>query len=470
MNLQKQKKKIAMALATGLALGTMFAVPVTVPIAEAASESVLKLKSAAETFATQGEKLLNEGKFEEAGEAFRNAAKEDEKNDGYWFQAGMAFYKAEKFNSAGECFKKAVKLKPDEGIYNKWFGVVSWQQYFNPGTTSSGTFIERAEKYLGRAAELMPNDVEVHLMAGQLQEKLGISLRKSRNNPFTFIFPGSIEKHFKKAYQYYRRVLEIDPNNPENVAQYNRFANAYPEYGFQPYGSTPQSTNPATGASGTRPPLNTSDSLGKDGEELKKLIEKGKTKAYNAGSNFEWWDEVSKADFEALPFADEIEEAASHVYRVTWRDDEPDYDIEFVVLVPRHVRIVYGPGEEDVRDSLLIVEIASKYYDERGIIQITPSTSMNDKYYIKKGETQEIFHWSGDESFSWQWLEEGKREIEQQKSSAMVVPGAPTIYTFEDSGDPNVIILRGQRDEETWTGKMEVVPGVTTVIPPYNGE
>ena len=262
--------------------------------------------------------------------------------------------------------------------------------------------------------------------------------------------------------------MEIDPNDPENVAQYNRFANAYPEYGFQPYGSTPQSANPPTGVSGTRPPLNTSDSLQKDGEELKKLIEKEKTKAYNAGSNFEWWDEASKADFEALPFPDDIEEAASHVYRVTWRDDEPD-NISYVVLVPRHVRILYGPGEEEVRDSLLIVQIASKHYDERGTIQITPSTFMNDKYYIKKGKTQEIFHWSGDESFSWQWLEEGKREIEQQKGSAIPMSGAETVYTFASSGDPNVIILHGSQ-YDTWTGKMEIVPGVTTVIPPYSEE
>ncbi len=238
-------KKIAVALAAGLTLGTMFVAPVTASVSEAASESVMKLKSPAETYATQGEKLFNEGKFEEAGEAFRNAAKEDEKNDEYWFRAGKAFYKAEKFISAADCIKKAVKLKPDNGNYNKWLGVAYWKQIFQSRNVSKDTLIERATKYTGRAAELMPNDIDAQLTAGIIQEKAANYYQGLSRSGWFMAFPGAIEKDFRKAYQYYRRAVEIDPNNAKNVATLDRFINENSNYGFQPYKpATPPAPQP----------------------------------------------------------------------------------------------------------------------------------------------------------------------------------------------------------------------------------
>lgn len=240
-----KQKKIAVALAAGLTLGTMFVAPVTASVSEAASESVMKLKSPAETYATQGEKLFNEGKFEEAGEAFRNAAKEDEKNDEYWFRAGKAFYKAEKFISAADCIKKAVKLKPDNGNYNKWLGVAYWKQIFQSRNVSKDTLIERATKYTGRAAELMPNDIDAQLTAGIIQEKAANYYQGLSRSGWFMAFPGAIEKDFRKAYQYYRRAVEIDPNNAKNVATLNRFINENSNYGFQPYKpATPHTPQP----------------------------------------------------------------------------------------------------------------------------------------------------------------------------------------------------------------------------------
>lgn len=464
------RKKIAIALAAGVAFGTMFAAPVSASVAEAASsESVLKLKSPAETFATQGDKLYAERKYAEAGEAYKKAAEEDEKNDQYWFQAGISFQNAGKPHSAADCFKKAVKLQPNNGIYNKWLGVAYWAQTSNPGGTSTDTLQERAMKYTGRAAELLPNDIDAQATAGVIEEAVGDSVRIQSRSGWFMVFPGAIERHFKKAYQYYRRAVEIDPSKTENIDRLNRFVSTHSEYGFQPYGSTPQSANPSAGTTGNRPtaPLNTPESLKTDGTSIQDMLRTGKIKAYNAGAGFEWWDEEARADFEALPFPDDIEVVAGNVYRVTWDDNNPDY-IKYIVIVPRHVRIHYGAGEEDAHDSLLVVEIASKGYDDKGAICLLPTTMMNDECYIRKGRTREIVHFAGDEdTFSWKWLEEGQKEIEEQQGSALPMLGAETYYTFEDSGNPELIILRGHCDERTWTGKMELVPSVVT--PPFQG-
>lgn len=256
-----KQKKIAVALAAGLTLGTMFAAPVTASVAEAASESVMKLKSPAETYAAQGKKLFDEGKFEEAGEAFRNAAKEDEKNDEYWFRAGKAFYKAEKFISAADCIKKAVKLKPDNGNYNKWLGVAYWKQIFQSRNVSKDTLIERATKYTGRAAELMPNDIDAQLTAGIIQEKAANYYQGLSRSGWFMAFPGAIEKDFRKAYQYYRRAVEIDPNNAKNVATLNRFINENSNYGFQPYKpATPPAPRGNTDAPNVATPNPSADS------------------------------------------------------------------------------------------------------------------------------------------------------------------------------------------------------------------
>ncbi len=494
------QKKIAAMLAAGLVMGTMFAAPVAAPVAEAANESVLKLKSPAETFATQGEKFFNEGKFEEAGEAFRNAAKEDEKNDEYWFRAGKAFYKAEKFISAADCIKKAVKLKPDNGNYNKWLGVAYWKQIFQSRNVSKDTLMERATKYTGRAAELMPNDIDAQLTAGIIQEKVANYYQGLTHSGWFMAFPGAIEKDFRRAYQYYRRAVEIDPSNTENVATLNRFINENSNYGFQPYGSVQSATNPAVGTQGptgtgaqgatsSAAELNKPSRLKENAAKLQDLMKNGKMKLYNAGAGFEWWDEEAKADFEALPFSDDIEEVASHVYQVIW-DDRTPY-ASYVILVPRHVHVTYGPGEEKSYDTLLIVEIAGTEDVGNGALRLTPYTEMVDRYYLKNGRTHEIVHLAShltdEESFSWKWLEEGRQEVEVQQASSIPMLGEETIYKFEGTNDPNVFIVHGRVGEEydgepqnnfyvvedavsapdTWTGKMVALPDI--VVPPVAG-
>ncbi len=237
------RKKISIALAAWFVMGSVFAAPVAAPVAEAASESV-KLKSTAETYASQGEKLLNEGKYEEAGEAFRKAA-EETNNDELWAMCGLSYIKAENYKKALDPCKKAVKLKPNEGLYNFYYGFSLWcyagvVRAGKPLSSFSGTDeMDRGDQYVKRAAELLPNDVTVQMTAGAIAEKYA--------NYLTSIggYRSYIDEEYQRAYQHFRRAVEIDPSKTENVERLNRFVNTHSEYGFQPYNQALQPAQPA---------------------------------------------------------------------------------------------------------------------------------------------------------------------------------------------------------------------------------
>lgn len=493
-----KEKKIAAMLAAGLVMGTMFASPVAAPVAEAANESVLKLKSPAETYAAQGEKLFNEGRFTEAGDAYKKAAEEAENNDEYWYLCGLSYFRAKSYGTASEPLKKALKLKRNEGIYNYFYGLSlwNWAGAIRSGQSSSllsGTddLMDKGDQYVKRAAELMPDDANVQTTAGTIAENYANYLARSGG------YRSYINEEYQRAYQHFRRAAEIDPSKGENQT---RFANEHPEYGFQPYGSVQSTTNPvagtqgatgtgAQGANSSAAELNKPSRLKENAAKLQDLMKNGKMKLYNAGAGFEWWDEEAKADFEALPFSDDIEEVASHVYQVIW-DDRTPY-ASYVVLVPRHVHVTYGPGEEKSYDTLLIVEIAGTEEVGNGALRLTPYTEMVDRYYLKNGRTHEIVHLAShltdEESFSWKWLEEGRQEVEVQQASSIPMLGEETIYKFEGTNDPNVFIVHGRVGEEydgepqnnfyvaedavsapdTWTGKMVALPDI--VVPPVAG-
>lgn len=238
-----KRKKIAVALAVGLTLGTTFAAPVTASVAEAANESVMKLKSPAETYAAQGKKLFDEGKFTEAGEAYENAAKEAKSNDEYWFLCGLSYFRAESYKTASEPLKKAIKLKSNEGLYNYFYGLSLWNwaravRSGKSSSTFSGTddLMDKGDQYVKRAAELMPDDVNVQMAAGTIAENYANYLARSGG------YRSYINEEYQRAYQHFRRAAELDPSKGENQT---RFANEHSEYGFQPYKpATPPAPQP----------------------------------------------------------------------------------------------------------------------------------------------------------------------------------------------------------------------------------
>lgn len=230
-----------------------------------------------------------------------------------------------------------------------------------------------------------------------------------------------------------------------------------------------------SGAESNSPYVNDPNILKKEADQIQNWMNEGKIKAYNAGADFEWWDEKAKADFEALPFSDNIEEVASHVYRLTLDIKSPE-EARYVVLVPRHVRVDRG-GELEQFDSLTIVKIAERTVDystpdsKNRPVTLEPLTKMLDIFYIREGKTASIMH-LGDHEYTWKWLEEGEKEVTEQSVGAMSTLASEVVYTFEGTADPNVIILNGvdDYDDSPVIGRLEVLPGVTTMLPPWYGE
>lgn len=488
-------EKIAAMLAAGLVMGTMIATPFSLPVVEATSESVFNQTAISATI-EQADKLYSEERFAEAAELYEKAAEAAKDKDALWFSSGVSYYKAERYDKAASSCKKAIKINPNNGLYYNWCGLSYLGQLSMPHNLSSRTLLERAEEYEERAVELLPNNSNVRLAAARIQASLAN-------------FVGSThEKHLNKAYQHYCKAIDLDPSNRDIVNELKNFVRNYSYCGFQPYDPAPPAhpIDPAPGVDrqpGTQGPtgtgaqgatssaaeLNKPSRLKENAAKLQDLMKNGKMKLYNAGAGFEWWDEEAKADFEALPFSDDIEEVSSHVYQVIW-DDRTPY-ASYVILVPRHVHVTYGPGEEKSYDTLLIVEIAGTEDVGNGALRLTPYTEMVDRYYLKNGRTHEIVHLAShltdEESFSWKWLEEGRQEVEVQQASSIPMLGEETIYKFEGTNDPNVFIVHGRVGEEydgepqnnfyvvedavsapdTWTGKMVALPDI--VVPPVAG-
>ncbi len=230
------RKNIAIALAAGVAFGTMFAAPAATPVAVAAESSVTNGTSAA-VYAEQGDKLFTEGKYVEAAEACEKAAELAQNNEEYWTSAGFCYFKAERWDKSAICYKKAIKINPNNGLANFYCGMAYYHQVEVPHQLSTRTIYERAAKFGDRAAELLPDDVNVRMAAGLIQESLAMYVGAGR------------EKHLDKAYKNYCKAVDLDPNNASNVGTLSRFVQSWSRYGFQPYTPVTQKTD-VTGAAG----------------------------------------------------------------------------------------------------------------------------------------------------------------------------------------------------------------------------
>lgn len=139
--------------------------------------------------------------------------------------------------------KKAIKLKSNEGLYNYFYGLSLWNwaravRSGKSSSTFSGTddLMDKGDQYVKRAAELMPDDVNVQMAAGTIAENYANYLARSGG------YRSYINEEYQRAYQHFRRAAELDPSKGENQT---RFANEHPGYGFQPYKpATPPATQP----------------------------------------------------------------------------------------------------------------------------------------------------------------------------------------------------------------------------------
>lgn len=225
------RKKIAIALAAGVAFGTMFAAPVAASVAEAASSESVMSQATIDAYMEQGNKLFEEGKFMEAAEIYEKAAEGAQTNDKAWLNAGFLYLRAEKYDKAAICCKKSTKINPNNGWAHFYCGMAYFNQAFVPHHLSMRTIFERAAEHGERAAELLPDDVGVQMGAGLIQQHLAGQVGSGR------------EKHLNKAYQYYCRAIDLDPNNNHNKATLSAFVQAWSDYGFQPYTPATQKTD-----------------------------------------------------------------------------------------------------------------------------------------------------------------------------------------------------------------------------------
>ena len=457
------RKKIMSALAAGLVFGSMIAVPISSYAAEAAngSEKVLNVKSTAETYREQGEKLYNEGKYEEAATAYEKAAKEEKSNDEYWFMCGLSYYMANSYQKATDYFEKAIELNPsnaDSYLFCGHSWLLRGLNSVQDGSRKIGfgkpiwDFFKNACKYADRAVELGPNASSTQCMAGQIAAMSGNMAKKIGFDSYF------VNEFYQKAYNRYRKAIELDPNN--NLAQkgFSEFIQNHPEYGSMP--SAPS----AQGAQG-QSSAPTGD-LNAEAVQIQKWLQEGKIKAYNAGAGFEWWDEKAKAEFEALPFSNDLAEVCSHVYRFT-RFSAGEPSATYCILVPRHVRISHGGGEYETFDSLVMVNIASKYYDSTERKMVFESfDDLWDNAYIKNGRIHFIVYLPLDDTppLDWQQLKSGQ-EVEQ-RGGVVNTLGVELTYTFEGTNNPNSFILHGYYSDREAEGPserdlFEALPGIT---------
>ncbi|MBR5163015.1 MAG: hypothetical protein IKW79_03215, partial [Schwartzia sp.] len=205
--------------------------------------------------------------------------------------------------------------------------------------------------------------------------------------------------------------------------------------------------------------------LNAEAVQIQKWLQEGKIKAYNAGAGFEWWDEKAKAEFEALPFSNDLAEVCSHVYRFT-RFSAGEPSATYCILVPRHVRISYGGGEYETFDSLVMVNIASKYYDSVDRKMVFESfDDLWDNAYIKNGRIHFIVYLPLDDTppLDWQQLKSGQ-EVEQ-RGGVVNTLGVELTYTFEGTNNPNSFILHGyysdrEAEDPSERDLFEALPGI----------
>ena len=232
-----ERKKILSALVAGLFFGSMVAEPIASYAAEAAngSENVLNVNSTAKTYYEQGEKLYNEGKYEEAANFFKKAAEEAKTNDAYWADCGAAYYMAESYQHATEYFEKAIKLNPSKANNYAWCSLCWLQRGIHSSQDKSRMFgfgkpiwdfFKKACEYADHAASMAPDDSNIQASAGNVAAIAGNYAKAYGIRRQT-----SPEKLYQIAYNRIRKAVELDQNNETAQNYLSNFLKIHPEYG-----------------------------------------------------------------------------------------------------------------------------------------------------------------------------------------------------------------------------------------------
>jgi len=190
---------------------------VTLRTADAAIQSQL---SEADRLFLKGNKLYTEGKYEEAADAFREAAEKGADQWAYHFNLGLAHKKAGGLDEAAQAFAKAVELNPESFSCNTEMGEA----------LGKAKRFEEARPYYEKAVAINADDADTNFNYGMVLVGLGESQTAL---PF-FLKTAELQEDFADAY-YQMGTIYIGQNNtPEAVAALEKFLELAPEHAQAP--------------------------------------------------------------------------------------------------------------------------------------------------------------------------------------------------------------------------------------------
>jgi len=183
---------------------------------EKAEEAIERSLSEADRLFLKGYKLYEQGKYEEATQAYEGATKLSSTQWGYYFNLGLSYKKLDKKEEALAAFRKAVELNPESFSSNKELGEVLGK---------SGNY-EEAKVYYQRAIELSPDEPDAFYNLGVCLMNLGESVEALK----AFLKAVEIKDDYVEAY-YQIGTIYIGQNRTEEaVISLEKFLELAPEH------------------------------------------------------------------------------------------------------------------------------------------------------------------------------------------------------------------------------------------------
>lgn len=133
-----------------------------------------------EDYLEKGDKLLEQGKYDEALKSYNKAIEINPKNDWAWYSKGSALSKLKRFVEAVESFNKAIEINPESDFYRITLG----------DTLEDLERYKEALRSYDKAIELNPKGDWAWSSKGDVLQKLG---------------------NYSEAIESYNRAIEINP-------------------------------------------------------------------------------------------------------------------------------------------------------------------------------------------------------------------------------------------------------------------
>jgi len=165
---------------------------------------------------SQGSKLLDAGKYEEAVEKFTESISEDQSNPVSYYYRGVSLEKRGNIDKALEDYQKSIELKPDFILPISRTGIIYARQ---------GNY-EKAIKFYKKAVELGDQDTTIHYNYGVCL----LNLRNSEEAKDIFERLLSLDENYSDAYyqlgiiyiglgetatakEFLQKFIDMDPEN-----------------------------------------------------------------------------------------------------------------------------------------------------------------------------------------------------------------------------------------------------------------